>query len=284
MPDRREFLAASGLALAALAGGWAGIEADSTWLTYAPDLERFWSKEPFLDRLRKLGEAGFSRYEFARWKTKDFGAIIKRNDELNLQAAIFTGSPPWKGASWKKQLLESGEESAQLAPKLGAGKMTVVAPDRDEKLDRRDQVEDFVDALKETVEKLAGIEVVLILEPTRAIPNRPTSLVASIEEAAAVVKAVGSDKVKIAFTIDPAAVVNGEIPALIERYKGEVNYYRLGDFAPPVAPAETRHAQVLRAIQGVGYQDPIGLGLAAKGDPLAAIESIRKLDATAKAL
>jgi hypothetical protein len=41
---------------------------------------------------------------------------------------------------------------------------------------------------------------------------------------------------------------------------------------------------VLRTIQGVGYQDPIGLSLAAKVDPAAAIDSIRKLDAAAKAL
>jgi hydroxypyruvate isomerase len=286
MPDRRRFLTASGLGLAALAVGWnkVGLGFDSTWLTYSPDLETFWSRQPFLDRLQKLSEAGFSRYEFGRWKTKDYAAIGKKNEELALRPVIFNGSPAFKGAKWQERLIDSIALSAELAPKLGAGKISVLAPDRDDKLERSDQVDDFVDALKEAVEKVAEFDVVLVLESTRTVANRPASLVTSPEEAAAVVRSVGSDKLKFAFTIDPSTMNDGKVVDLIRQHKAQAGYYRLADFTPPAAANEARLAQILQAIHATELDESIGLSLASKVEPAAAIESIRKLDEAAKKL
>jgi hydroxypyruvate isomerase len=285
MPNRREFLAGSGLGLAALASGWSRPElsADSTWLTYAPSAELYWSKLPFLDRLRKIGEAGFTRYEFGRWKTKDIEAIVKLNEELGLQAVIFSAYPGLKGPKWKEGLLDSAPDAAELCPRLGAAKVSIVAPERDEKLERSEQVDDLVDALKEVLEKAAEFEAVLILEIGRAVSKGPAPLIGSVEEAAAVVKSVGSDRVKFAFPIDPAEAAAGKLPDLIKKHKDQAGYYRLNDFAPPLGN-EGPFARILKAIHDTGFPDPIGLGLAAKGDPLAAIEAIRKLDSAAKAL
>jgi hydroxypyruvate isomerase len=285
MSNRREFLAASGAGLTALVScGWGPLETDSTWLVYAPSAEQFWPNLPFLERLKKIGEAGFTRYEFGRWKTKDTAAIIKANEELGLQVAIFTGYPGLRGAMWKEGLLDSASDSAELGPKLGAVKAGVMATDRDEKVERPEQVEDLVDALKEAVEKVAESEVVLILEPVKAVPKKPVPLISTVEEAAAVVKAVGSDRVRFVFPIERAAVLEGTVPEQIKKFKDQAGYYRLVDFAPPLGEGEKAYAHVLRTIHDIGYPDPIGLGLAPKGDPSAAIEAIRKLDDAAKAL
>ncbi len=289
MPDRREFLASTGLAL--LATGWgpfgrrAPAAFDSTWLTYAPDLERFWAPLPFLDRLRKVAEAGFGRYEFGRWKAKDVGAIARLNEELGLQAALFVGYPGLRGPRWKDGLLDSIGDAAELAPRLGAARVSVFAADLDEDIERDEQVERAVDALKEAVERTveAETETILVLEPGRAIVGQPAPLLASVDEAAAVVKAVGSDRLKLAIPVVRADVEAGKVAALIEKHRDKVGYYRLVDFGP--APeVGAKYARVLRAIRDSGHQDPIGLGLAAKGDPTAAIEAIRKLDEAAKAL
>jgi hydroxypyruvate isomerase len=285
MPNRREFLAASGAGLTVLvSGGWGPLEVDSTWLVYAPNAEQFWSTLPFLERLKKIGEAGFSRYEFGRWKTKDTEAIAKANGELGLQAAIFNGYPGLRGAKWKEGLLDAATDSAELAPRLGAVKAGFMATERDEKVDRPDQVEDLVDALKEAVEKLDESEVVLILEPVKVEPRKPAPLISTVEQAAEVVKKVGSDRVKFAFSIDRASVLEATLPEQIKKFKDQAGYYRLVDFAPPTGAAQAAYARVLRTIHDVGYPDPIGLGLAPKGDPMAAIEAIRKLDDAAKAL
>ena len=90
----------------------------------------------------KIGEAGFTRYEFGRWKTKELDAIAKKNEELGLQAVLFHRlSGALRGSKWKEGLLEAAADAAELAPKLGTTKVGVIAADRDEKLDRHEQVE-----------------------------------------------------------------------------------------------------------------------------------------------
>jgi hydroxypyruvate isomerase len=283
MRNRREFLAASGVGLASLvSGGWGPLAFDSTWLVYAPNAEQFWSGSPFLERIKKIGEAGFTHYEFGRWKTKDTQAISKANGELGLQVAIFSGYPGLRGAKWKEGLLDAATDSAGLGPLLGAVKAGILVAERDEKVERSEQIEDLVDALKEAVEKVADSEVVLILEPVKAVPKKPAPLISTVEEAAEVVKLVGSDRVKFAFPIDRTSVLEATLPERIKKLKDQAGYYRLVDFARPTGAAEAAYVKALRTIHDVGYPDPIGLGLDPKADPLAIIEAIRNLDAVAK--
>ena len=43
-----------------------------------------WPRLPFLERVKKVKEAGFSHYEFWPWRPKDIDAILKLNQELGL--------------------------------------------------------------------------------------------------------------------------------------------------------------------------------------------------------
>ena len=66
---------------------------DGTWLTYAVNVEMTWTRLPFLDRIRKVKEAGFSHYEFWPWRGKDIDGILKLNQELGLTTSQFSASP-----------------------------------------------------------------------------------------------------------------------------------------------------------------------------------------------
>src|SRR6185312_8446106 len=100
--NRRLFLHAAGLGTAAVAfpaarGAAApqreASSGDGTWLTYAVNVEMTWNPRPFLDRIRKVKEAGFSHYEFWPWRGKDIDAIVKTNQRLNLVPVQFSASP-----------------------------------------------------------------------------------------------------------------------------------------------------------------------------------------------
>jgi len=74
MRSRRDFLAlaagasagaaarflAPGSSPLAAAPARAELSADGTWLTYAVNVEMTWTNLPYLDRIRKVKEAGFS--------------------------------------------------------------------------------------------------------------------------------------------------------------------------------------------------------------------------------
>jgi hydroxypyruvate isomerase len=285
MFDRREVLKVAGAGMVSMAMTRAshGSPADPTWLTYAINVELFWKNQPFLDRLRRLSEAGFTRYEFSRWKTKDIEAIAKRNEELGLQAILFTGYSVLHSARWKEGLIEAIGDAVELSPRLGATKLAVVPPERNEKVDREEQVEDLVEALKEAAEKVAESEAMLILEPASPSPGRTRPVIASAEEAAAAVKSVGSPRVRFAFEVRPTRLKDGPDPAAqIRAFKDQAGYYRIIDLGHPAGIADL--PRVLKAIHDVGYTDPIGLSVAERVDPLVAIQEIRKADVSAKGL
>ena len=287
MPNRREFLAASGFGAGCPGNGrLVAMQTDSTWLVYAPNVEQFWSNLPFLERLKKIGEAGFTRYEFGRWKTKDTQAITKANEELGLQTAIFNGYPgPPKGAKWKEGLLDAAGDSAESGPRPGRrqGRRHRDRPGRERRPrgsgggpGRRTQgVGREAGRVGNRPDSRTG----------QGPPKKPVPLITTVEEAAEVVKAsrLGSGQVRLPDRKSrgarrdwcPTRSRNSRIRSAIT-----------GSSTSPrrARGRNSAYARVLRAIHDIGYADPIGLGLAPKGDPLAAIEAIRKLDDAAKAL
>jgi hydroxypyruvate isomerase len=104
MQSRRGLLGAvagAGAAMTSLAAGSSSLvtapevvrSPEGTWLTYAVNVEMTWGKLPFVDRLRKVKEAGFTHYEFWPWRDKDIDAIVALNGELGLAAVQFSASP-----------------------------------------------------------------------------------------------------------------------------------------------------------------------------------------------
>ena len=147
--NRRHFLRDAGLGAAASALVAApGLAAppgrasasDGTWLTYAVNVEMTWTRLPFLDRVRKVKDAGFSHYEFWPWRGKDIDGILKLNRELGLTVSQFSASPvkgfrhgitnpdPARLAEFEEEI----RSAVPVAKKLGVKKLCVVAGEETE--------------------------------------------------------------------------------------------------------------------------------------------------------
>jgi hydroxypyruvate isomerase len=286
MTDRREFLKTAGAGIAAtmtIGRAARGTPADPPWLTYAINAEMFWKDRPFLDRLKKIAEVGFTRYEFGHWKTKDIEAITRANEELGLQPSLFSAFRGIASSKRKDAFVEAVELSVEVAQKLGSPRLAVGIGERIEGLDRDEQVDAAIDALKAVSEKLAEAEVTLILEPLDVLIGRPRPLIVTLEDAAALVKEVGSPHVKILLDLfhNPAGAV--DLGDQIARYRGIIGYYQVAG-QPPRPAAAVPYARILRQVHDLGYSDPIGVELWPKGDPQAAIQALREADAAARAL
>jgi len=307
MPNRREFLASAAAAGAAsLAAGRALANADKTqaqpptssgdgtWLTYAVNVEMFWTKLPFLDRLKKVAEEGFSHYEFWPWRGKDIDGILKVNQELGLTATQFSASPV-KGfghgitnpdPARRDEFEEEIRSAVPVAKKLGVQKLCVVAGEETPGYSREDQTRAVIAALKAGARIVEPEGITLILEPLNILVDHPRQLIVHSAHAAEVLKAVGSPNVKMLFDIYHQQISEGNLSGNIRRYRDLIGYFQLADHPGRHEPTtgEIAYPFVLRTIHDVGYRGAIGMEMSPKADPMAAFQAIRRVDAEARAL
>ena len=295
MINRRNFLGAAAMAPAALSltGEARALSLspnpapnrDGTWLTYAVNVEMTWNKLPFLDRLRKVAEAGFSHYEFWPWRNKDIDAIVKLNKELNLVPAQFSASPKTfkQGITdprRKDEFLEDIKLALEVAAKLGVKKICVVAGEETAGYSLDEQNQAVIDALKAAAPIVEAAGVMIILEPLNLLVDHPRQLISTSAHAAQVLKAVGSPNVKMLFDVYHQQITEGNLSGNIKAYKDLIGYYQIADHPGRHEPGtgEINYAHVFRTIHDVGYNGVIGLEMSAKSDPLVALKAVREAD------
>ncbi len=263
---------------------------DHTWLTYAVNVEMFWNQLPFLDRLRKVKEAGFSHYEFWPWRNKDLDAIKSLNEELGLHTVQFSASPkrfdqgitdPNRNA----EFVEDIKAAVEMARKLGVTKLTVVAGEETPGYSRDQQTSAVIEALKAGARIVEPAGITLNLEPLNVLVDHPRQLVVTSEHAAQILRAVNSPNVKMLFDVYHQQISEGNLTGNIREYKDLIGYFQIADHPGRHEPGtgEIQYAQILRVIHDVGYQGAIGLELSPKRDPLQALAAVRKADAEARA-
>jgi hydroxypyruvate isomerase len=302
--NRRHFLRATGAGAASVTlapdAGRAAPTApepssgDGTWLAYAVNVEMTWNRLPYLDRIRKVKEAGFSHYEFWPWRGKDLDAILRLNQELGLTVSQFSASPvkgfrhgitnpdPARLAEFEEEI----RSAVPVARKLGVKKLCVVAGEETEGYSRDDQTRAVVAALKAGARIVEPEGITLILEPLNILVDHPRQLVVHSAHAADVLRAVGSPNVKMLFDIYHQQISEGNLTGNIRKYRDLIGYFQLADHPGRHEPStgEIRYAYVLRTIHDVGYRDPIGMEMSPQGDPTAAFQAIRRVDAEARSL
>jgi hydroxypyruvate isomerase len=266
---------------------------DRTWLTYAVNIEMTWTKLPYLDRIRKVKEAGFSHYEFWPWRGKDIDAILKLNQELGLTPAQFSASPV-KGFAHgitnpdPARLAEFEEEIRSALPaarKLGVKKLCVVAGEETAGYSREEQTRAVIAALKAGARIVEPEGITIILEPLNILVDHPHQLVVHSAHAALILKSVGSPNVKMLFDIYHQQISEGNLTGNIRKYHELIGYYQMADHPGRHEPTtgEINYPYVLRTIHDVGYRDPIGMEMSPRSDPMAAFKAIRAVDALARA-
>lgn len=305
--DRRHFLYAAGLGTAAASahaharagsspapGTESRAGDDGTWLTYAVNIEMTWSNLPYLDRIRKVKEAGFSHYEFWPWGGKDIDAFLKLNQELGLKVAQFSASPV-KGFGHgitnpdPARLAEFEEEirsAVPVAKKLGVNKLCVVAGEETKGYSREEQTRAVIAALRAGARIVEPEGITMILEPLNILVDHPRQLVVHSADAAAILQAVGSPNVKMLFDIYHQQISEGNLSGNIRKYRELIGYFQLADHPGRHEPTtgEIAYPFVLKTIHDIGYRDPIGMEMSPRSDPTAAFAAIRRVDAEARAL
>ena len=88
---RRTFIAATALTTTVGSFSHAQEEDGKYPMRFASNIEMWWWKLPFIERINAAADAGFDAIEFWPWRGKDIDAIAKTCEERGVEVAQFTG-------------------------------------------------------------------------------------------------------------------------------------------------------------------------------------------------
>ena len=98
-------------------------------VNYAANVEMWWRKLPFLDRINAAADAGFHAIEFWPWRGKDIDSIATLCKDRNIEVAQFTAwgfSPGMNNPKNHVAFVNEIKASCTIAHKLNCKRMTVV--------------------------------------------------------------------------------------------------------------------------------------------------------------
>ena len=250
---------------------------------FAVNVEMWWGKLPFLDRLKKAAELGFPAVEFWPHQGKDIPAVAKLCEELNLEIAQFTAwgfRPGMNDPQQEDAFVAAIEEGCQVAHQLKARKMCVVAGDNQPGMTKDQMHAQVVKALKRAAPIAEREKVMLILEPMNGRVDHPGHCLYGSEDAVKICKAVNSPMVKINWDLYHMQISEGDLCGRMKDGFEWCGYYQIADHPGRNEPGtgEINYSRVLRQAKELGYHDCIGLELRPKTTELAAAIAVHKAD------
>ncbi|MCU0876376.1 MAG: TIM barrel protein [Pirellulaceae bacterium] len=250
---------------------------------FAVNVEMWWTKLPFLDRLREAAKFGFPAVEFWPYQGKDIAAIKKLKDELKIDIAQFTAwgfRPGMNDPAQEEAFVKTIEEACQIAHQLDCRKMCVVAGDDQPGMTKDEMHAQVIKALKRAAPIAEREKVMLILEPMNGRVDHPGHCLYGSVDAVKICEAVGSPMVKINWDLYHMQISEGDLCGRLKDGFAQVGYLQLADHPGRNEPGtgEINYSRVLRQAQELGYDGYVGLELRPKTTELNAAMAVNKAD------
>ncbi len=286
---RREFLTSSagaglsflgtGQLARAMSSGGGERGKGGLHLKYAPRLDFLADELSIAQRLDKFSEHGFFAIEYnglMRHPKVEVGEIRKKLDSLGIEMGIFVANPNgWKTAGLcdpveRTNFLSDLRQAVEYHRIIGNRFCTVITGPEKPGIPRRQQKQNVIDGLKAAAELLEPTELTIVVEPLNVLVNHAGYFLVYSEEAAEIMEAVGSAKVKILFDIYHQQISEGNLINNIKTHLPYIGYFQVGDVPGRKEPGtgEVNWTNVFKAIYDTGYRGILGMehGLSVSGE------------------
>ena len=285
MIDRRQFLGAAAAAAPALLIGREALAQDvqKGRTKFAVNVEMWFRKLPFLDRIQKAKDLGFPAIEFWPWRNKDLDAIANKVNELRLDVAQFTAWGFSPGLNDKKDhdaFVKEIEASCGAAKKLGARKMTVVGGNDIKGMSQAQMHANIIEGLKRAAPVAEQHGVMLILEPMNIRVDHKGHCLYGSPAAVRICKEVASPMVKINWDLYHMQISEGDLCGHLREGIDQVGYLQLADTPGRHEPGtgEVNYSRVLKEAHDLGYRDYVGVECSPLEDELTAARRLAEAD------
>jgi len=271
--SRRNFLAAGatlGAASLVATSSSAAEELGSIGKTphskFAVNVEMWWRKLPFLDRIRKAAELGFPAVEIWPYEGKDLKAVAELTQKLGITIAQFTAwgfTPHMNDPKNEDAFVKKIEEACQVAHQWKCDKMCVVAGNNTPGMSQEAMLDQVIKALKRAAPIAEAEKVMLILEPMNGRVDHPGHCLYGSVDAVKICRAVDSKMVKINWDLYHMQISEGDLCGRLKDGFDQLGYLQLADHPGRNEPGtgEVHYNRVLRQAHELGYRGFVGLEL-----------------------
>lgn len=250
---------------------------------FAVNIEMWWTKLDFLDRIRAAADFGFPAIEFWPWRNRDIDAIARLTQELGLEISQFTAWPFEPGMNDPKNhdaVVKEIEESCQVANRLKCKKMTVVGGNDQPGMTQEQMHANVIKALKRAAPIAERYDVMLILEPMNIRVDHKGHCLYGSAPAVRICREVGSTHVKINWDLYHMQISEGDLCGHLKDGFDQIGYLQLADHPGRHEPGtgEVHYNRVLRQAYELGYRGYVGLECVPKTTELAAAKAVAAAD------
>lgn len=243
------------------------------------NVEPLFTDLPYEERLERVHSLGFSAVEL--WTLnrtfngsqltatgKDVPAIAKTLDRLRME--MITLCLNSRDGSNGGALITAEQSDACLrrlaevmpeVERLRSRHITVLTGHREAGQTYDTQKQQIISNLARLLEATRGHPVVFLLEALNTRVNHPAYFLDSIDEAADIVRRIGSDRLKLLFDVYHVQIMSGDVVSRIERYLDCIGHIHVAGIPGrhEVYTGELHYPNILRAARSAGYGGYVGL-------------------------
>ncbi len=250
---------------------------------FAANVEMWWRKLPFLDRIRQAAKLGFPAVEFWPYAKKDVDAIARLTKELGVAVAQFTGwgfTPGLNDPKNHDRFVKTIEEACQVAHRLDCKKITVVGGNDQPGMTQAQMHDHIIAGLKRAAPIATKHKVMLILESMNIRVDHKGHCLYGSTPAVRICREVGSPYVKINWDLYHMQISEGDLCGHLREGYDQVGYLQLADHPGRCEPGtgEIHYNRVLKEAWDLGYRDYVGLECRPKTTELAAARAVARAD------
>ncbi|HZL88601.1 MAG TPA: TIM barrel protein [Pirellulaceae bacterium] len=252
---------------------------------FAVNVEMWWSKLPFMERLVKAAEFGFPAVEIWPYQNKDVPAVAKLCKEKKIDIAQFSAwgfEPGMNNPANEEKCVKQIEEACGIAHQWSCNKMCVVAGNNQKGMTKEEMHAQVTKVLKRVAPIAEREKVMLILEPMNGRVDHPGHCLYGTEDAVKICRAVSSPMVKVLFDLYHAQIAEGDLCGHLKDGVDQLGYVQIADHPGRNEPGtgEIYYPRVMRQLKDLGYTGYVGLELVPKdGNSLAAALAVKQMDA-----
>ncbi len=252
---------------------------------FAVNVEMWFTKLPFLERIKKSAELGFPAIEIWPVANRNVDEIAATAHGAGLEISQFTAWGFTPGMNEPKNhpaVVQAIKDSCVAAKKLKAKKACVVAGNDVPGMTQEEMHENVITALKMVAPIAEDNDLTLILEPMNIRVDHKGHCLYGSAPAIRICDEVGSSHVKINWDLYHMEITEGDLCGhLREGFAAkQVGYLQLADNPGRNEPGtgEIHYNRVLKEAYALGYRDYVGLECRPLEDEVTAAKRVAAAD------